>query len=1273
MTYSTLQELDRSGDNDNDNDDEFREHDDADDYGVFGRGQPFAEPSLLGPCSDGGGSDPPDQRLGCPETRRQRWEQEPLVLSVDGTESLVPEDGAPLSPRPCIGTPRGFVDETSTAAGGYSSGLGTEERRGRGGMAGYLTDGLRELPKRFSYGLAAVAVRMGPPGGGYPGCGGSYDGGGSSGGKIDCDGDGDYRRLDDLYYRRDLASSWNSFVRRRRVPVLLVSALMIWPAGLYSLPRFTGETDSTFRPVGGTPSAEAVEVFRRAYGGCGGDANSNATFSGNSTGERTADDCGGESGLSADDPLNPPALVVLDQADGYDGSAPTPDPGDVITDGRSDLYFRTRAYALGFERYLKAHPPFSGPDPRPGAPNRTLPLPEGAHPSGNGTAADRPVVRVTSFYSLEDDGLGQTLARATASSSGRTTVMKIAYSIPEASASVGHLKREYINSVLDLIEAYGDEFRPAGVTVGYTGLRFFQRDLTADLKRDMRRMDVMVLPLALLILCLVLGRGLRMAVVPLLAIFTTVAGWATAMWVMAHHGDLQVTQFTPSVMMSLTVGTGIDYSLFILSRVSKELDTSLRGLGGVIGNSPEDKNFVRMAKVLAIETAIRRTGHVVLVSGVTLTFAFLGLTLLPLDMLRGVGVGAAVAVASGLATNLTLVPALLHTRLGDWALGLNASREKGESGQEDSYSDSGRSRREARCCPGGRRPRIGSDASSYSDRPPVVSSLSVNAAAASSSSPSLVEDDRDVYTSFRDLAEPFREADEEELRGNGRSSGSSCCLLPRSRATTEEEGLRSIVLEDRGGGRNDNGDVNEFEGGRLTESLLAPRSSRVGIDEIRHSPLWYRLSSILLHPRLSLLVLLPIIAAVIPIAAKIVDLKSSIDLRLLLPEGCPSLKTYDVLGERFGPGTLGPYRLVFDGRDEGKRVDTEEAFNVMHSVIMEFVDYDMRWKDRTNNESGGNGTDPSILTTLPDDAISSARALLWGRQNRSDVTTYTGIATVMGFAIPRPIFEAARVCAELSSPNNCPVEVLHALATIDNEVTSSDRMTTFISAVLPCDPFSDEGIDWLLAARERLSRIEDEGSLKGLRVALDGGAGIEYDSVRMVYSAAPSAIAVTLSAVLLLVGLSFGSIVSPLRSVLSICLTISFAYGLLAASSHRHGEVCWIAPLMAFSVIVGLGLDYDVFLVGRILEFRLGGRGHSSSISGGLAETAWIIAAAGVIMAVAFGGLTMSASPALRQWAMLLTSAVLFDTLVVRILVVPILLGYMGEWSWWPRALPEGT
>eukprot|EP00957_Ditylum_brightwellii_P041900 3173364-Ditylum_brightwellii.AAC.1 len=78
-------------------------------------------------------------------------------------------------------------------------------------------------------------------------------------------------------------------------------------------------------------------------------------------------------------------------------------------------------------------------------------------------------------------------------------------------------------------------------------------------------------------------------------------------------------------------------------------------------------------------------------------------------------------------------------------------------------------------------------------------------------------------------------------------------------------------------------------------------------------------------------------------------------------------------------------------------------------------------------------------------------------------------------------------------------------------------MTTYITAILPEDPFSTKGIEWLLLARETIKCLEENDELK-------------------VYDAFPRMIIITLVVVFVLMGLFFKSIVTPIRSVAGITL-----------------------------------------------------------------------------------------------------------------------------------------
>ena len=117
-------------------------------------------------------------------------------------------------------------------------------------------------------------------------------------------------------------------------------------------------------------------------------------------------------------------------------------------------------------------------------------------------------------------------------------------------------------------------------------------------------------------------------------------------------------------------------------------------------------------------------------------------------------------------------------------------------------------------------------------------------------------------------------------------------------------------------------------------------------------------------------------------------------------------------------------------------------------------------------------------------------------------------------------------------------------------------------------------------------------------------------------------------------------------------------------------QIAWLIPVMSFSTLTGLALDYDVFIISRIAEFRELGYDDSSAITLGLAKTGWIISAAGLVMAIAFGGLFLADEPAMNQLAFFFVTSVLVDTFLTRTILVPCIMDVLGTVNWLPRPMP---
>jgi putative drug exporter of the RND superfamily len=117
------------------------------------------------------------------------------------------------------------------------------------------------------------------------------------------------------------------------------------------------------------------------------------------------------------------------------------------------------------------------------------------------------------------------------------------------------------------------------------------------------------------------------------------------------------------------------------------------------------------------------------------------------------------------------------------------------------------------------------------------------------------------------------------------------------------------------------------------------------------------------------------------------------------------------------------------------------------------------------------------------------------------------------------------------------------------------------------------------------------------------------------------------------------------------------------------GSVFPLVPIVAFAIVFGLSMDYEVFLVARVLEARRSGLGETDAIPEALARTAGLITSAAAIMIVVFTAFTFGNFLVVKMIGFTLAVAVLIDATLVRMVIGPALLRIAGDWNWWPGGL----
>jgi RND superfamily putative drug exporter len=167
----------------------------------------------------------------------------------------------------------------------------------------------------------------------------------------------------------------------------------------------------------------------------------------------------------------------------------------------------------------------------------------------------------------------------------------------------------------------------------------------------------------------------------------------------------------------------------------------------------------------------------------------------------------------------------------------------------------------------------------------------------------------------------------------------------------------------------------------------------------------------------------------------------------------------------------------------------------------------------------------------------------------------------------------------------------------------------------------------------------------------------------------------------LLVG--FRSVFAAVKAILLNLLSVAASFGALVfVIQNGHGSrflgvpagtssVFPLVPIVAFAIVFGLSMDYEVFLVARVLEARRSGLSELDAIPEGMARTAGLITSAAAIMIVVFAAFTFGNFLVVKMIGFTLAIAVFIDATLVRMVIGPALLCIAGDWNWWPGGLKE--
>ena len=200
----------------------------------------------------------------------------------------------------------------------------------------------------------------------------------------------------------------------------------------------------------------------------------------------------------------------------------------------------------------------------------------------------------------------------------------------------------------------------------------------------------------------------------------------------------------------------------------------------------------------------------------------------------------------------------------------------------------------------------------------------------------------------------------------------------------------------------------------------------------------------------------------------------------------------------------------------------------------------------------------------------------------------------------------------------------------------------------------------------------------GTRVYVGGSTASQVDFSHVLSTKLPLFIGVVIALAALLLVIVFRSLVIPVQAAVMNLLSIAASLGVIQAVFERGwlsslfgtqaGPIDAFIPVLAFAIVFGLSMDYEVFLISRVHEEWQRTGDASRAVREGLSRTGRVITAAAAVMVAVFGAFALSGNRTLAMFGLAMASAVFLDALVVRMLLLPAVLQLLGRTTW---ALPR--
>ena len=211
------------------------------------------------------------------------------------------------------------------------------------------------------------------------------------------------------------------------------------------------------------------------------------------------------------------------------------------------------------------------------------------------------------------------------------------------------------------------------------------------------------------------------------------------------------------------------------------------------------------------------------------------------------------------------------------------------------------------------------------------------------------------------------------------------------------------------------------------------------------------------------------------------------------------------------------------------------------------------------------------------------------------------------------------------------------------------------------------------------------GALGGTdaRAYVSGQNAAFIDIGDRIYSRAPWFLLYIIGVTFIVLTMAFRSVVIAIKAAITTLISAIVGFGVLTLvvkqgngleliGLDRTGPIESFVPPIAFAILFGLSMDYEVFLMSRIREEHIHGKSTREAVRVGVGAIGRVVFAAAIIMSAVFVAFLLTPDRVSKEFGLLLAVAILCDALIMRLTVVPALLSLLGEKAWYiPRWLDK--